>query len=112
MDSKNFSAVHNIRSKSFFLHTNFSIFRVTRFLFLPFVPSIVYYRFGRKVMLFGAQFVAGIALLATTLVPDGKFEHNWPIVALCWIGTVFCTVAFSCSYTATKELFPTPLRYL
>ena len=62
-------------------------------------------------MLFGAQFIAGIALLATNLVPDGKFEHNWPIVVLCWIGTVGSMVAFSCSYTATKELFPTPLRF-
>ena len=61
-------------------------------------------------MLFGAQFVAGTALLATTFIPDGKFEHNWPIVALCWVGNVGCIVAFSCSYTITKELFPTPLR--
>jgi hypothetical protein len=62
-------------------------------------------------MLFGSQFVAGIALLATTLVPVGKYEHNWPIVALCWLGTVVCSTVFGTNYTITKELFPTPLRY-
>ncbi len=67
-------------------------------------------RFGRKVMLFGAHLIAGTACLATTLIPDGKFEHNWPIVVLCWIGNTGCFVAFSSSYTVTKELFPTPLR--
>lgn len=62
-------------------------------------------------MSFSSHFVAGSALLVTALIPDGKFEHNWPIVALCWIGQVACTVAFSCAYTFTKELFPTPLRW-
>jgi hypothetical protein len=62
-------------------------------------------------MLFGSLFTAGIALLATALIPDGKFDHNWPVVALCWLGTIACSTAFGADYTITKELFPTPLRY-
>ncbi len=67
-------------------------------------------RLGRKVLNFGALAIAGVALLSTALVPDGKFTHNWPIVALCWLGTVAASAAFASDYVYTKEIFPTPLR--
>ncbi len=63
-------------------------------------------------MLFGTLAIAGLSLLATALVPDGKFVYNWPIVALCWLGTIASNAAFGANYVITKELFPTPLRSL
>ena len=60
-------------------------------------------------MIFGSQFVASIALLGTILL-HYLVEENWPVIVLCWIANVGCVVSFSCSYTITKELFPTPLR--
>ena len=73
------------------------------------VLTAIVYRFGRKVMIFGSQFVASMALLATILV-DQFSDENWPVILLCWIANVGGIVSFSCAYTITKELFPTPLR--
>ena len=62
-------------------------------------------------MIFGSQLVASIALLGTTIL-HYCVEENWPVIVLCWIANVGCYVSFSCAYSITKELFPTPLRYL
>ena len=71
----------------------------------------IVYRFGRKVMIFGSQLVASTALLGTILL-HYCVEEKWPVIVLCWIANVGCVVSFSCSYSITKELFPTPLRYI
>ena len=66
------------------------------------------FRFGRKYMHFGLLSIASLSLLLTPLIPE---ENNWPIVVLCWIGTVSCSLCFGVNYIFTKELFPTPVRY-
>ena len=60
-------------------------------------------------MIFLTQFIAALALLETCLLRSSITE-TWPIIALCWIANVGCVVSISCSYTITKELFPTSLR--
>ena len=66
------------------------------------------FRFGRKYMHFGLLSIASLSLLLTPLIPE---ENNWPIVVLCWIGTVCSSLCFGVNYIFTKELFPTPVRY-
>ena len=60
-------------------------------------------------MIFLTQFIAALALFETCLLRSSLTE-TWPIIVLCWIANVGCVVSISCSYTITKELFPTPLR--
>ena len=67
-------------------------------------------KFGRKRLLTFLMMLSGALLMCTLTIPDGMFEHNWPIMVFAWIGTVACSTGFGVGSVFTKELFPTTHR--
>ncbi len=67
-------------------------------------------KFGRKPLLTFLMFLSGALLMCSLTIPDGMFDHNWPIMAFAWVGTVACSTAFGVGSVYTKELFPTTHR--
>ncbi len=67
-------------------------------------------KLGRKPLMAFLMFLSGTLLLCTLAIPDGMFNHNWPVMVFAWIGTVACSTAFGVGIVLTKDLFPTTHR--
>ena len=67
-------------------------------------------KLGRKPLMTSLMFLSGILLICTMTIPDGMFNHNWPVLVFAWIGTVACSTAFGVGNVFTKDLFPTTHR--
>ena len=52
-------------------------------------------------MHFGLLSIASLSLLLTPLIPE---DNNWPIVVLCWIGTVCSSLCFGVNYINQRPL--------
>ena len=83
-----------------------SLLFIALLIFNPYLEN----NYGRKTMVFISVLATGVSLLLTLAVPDGAFAYNWPIIALLYIGQMFCANCFTYSYSYTRELFPTSLR--
>lgn len=64
-------------------------------------------RWGRRNILCGCMLAAGIALLATIVVPK---EHSYAVVILAMFGKMAITSSYGTVYVFTTEQFPTPVR--
>ncbi|XP_012263761.2 organic cation transporter protein-like [Athalia rosae] len=64
-------------------------------------------RWGRKTILIGCMFVAGISLLVTIFIPS---DMQWLVVVFAMMGKLAITASYESIYVFTSEQYPTVIR--